>query len=155
MRQSYGPAAGHLCGNIRITNLPGAGDPADPRPQSDRRHSELSRELVRSRVVGHRHTRKMSIPENISKSTAAFLVQCVVAFAISFVATVVGIVYLPLDPWQRLFLAISVLFLVSSSFGLAKVVRDQQEASTVRVRIDEARLERLLAEHDPLKSTVS
>jgi hypothetical protein len=94
----------------------------------------------------------MSISESISKTTAAFLVQCVIAFGVSFVATVVGILFLPLDSWQRLFLAVSVLFLVSSTFGLAKVVRDQQEAATVRVRIDEARLEKLLAEHNPLSS---
>ncbi|MGJ6127283.1 YiaA/YiaB family inner membrane protein [Mycolicibacterium sp. Y3] len=92
----------------------------------------------------------MSVPPISTKTTAAFLVQCIVAFGISFVATVVGILFLPLDPWQRLFLGISVLFLVSSTFGLAKVVRDQQEASTVRVRIDEARVEQLLAEHNPL-----
>lgn len=94
----------------------------------------------------------MSITESMSKTTAAFLVQCIVAFAVSFVATIIGILYLPLDPWQRMFLAISVLFLVSSTFGLAKVVRDQQEAATVRVRLDEARVERLLAEHNPLSS---
>jgi hypothetical protein len=44
----------------------------------------------------------------------------------------------------------TVLFLVTSSFTLAKVIRDQQEAATVRVRLDEARLEKLLAEHSPL-----
>ncbi|QIV79821.1 hypothetical protein EXE63_01995 (plasmid) [Mycolicibacterium frederiksbergense] len=76
------------------------------------------------------------------------------AFGVSFVATVVGIVFLPLDPWQRLFLAVSVLFLVSSTFGLAKVVRDQQEASTVRVRVDAARVEKMLTEHNPLTSVV-
>jgi hypothetical protein len=94
----------------------------------------------------------MTISESTSKTTAAFLVQCVIAFAVSFVATVVGILFLPLDPWQRLFLAVSVLFLVSSTFGLAKVVRDQQESASVRGRIDEARLEKLLAEHHPLNS---
>jgi hypothetical protein len=94
----------------------------------------------------------MSISEGMSKTTAAFLVQCIIAFAVSFVATIVGILFLPLDPWQRLFLAVSVLFLVSSTFGLAKVVRDQQEASTVRVRLDEARMEELLAKHNPLSS---
>lgn len=43
----------------------------------------------------------------------------------------------------------TVLFLVASTFTLAKVVRDQQEAATVRVRVDEARLEKLIAEHNP------
>lgn len=50
---------------------------------------------------------------------------------------------------QRLFRGITVLFLVSSAFTLAKVIRDQQEAATVRVRLDEARMEKLLAEHNP------
>jgi hypothetical protein len=94
----------------------------------------------------------MSIPNNMAKTTAAFFVQCIVAFAASFVATLAGILFLSLDPWQRLFLAVSVLFLVSSTFGLAKVVRDQQEAATVRVRIDEARVEKILSEHNPLTS---
>jgi hypothetical protein len=77
-------------------------------------------------------------------------VQAAVAFGISFLGALGGIYFLPLDPWQRLFLAMTVLFLVTSSFTLAKVIRDQQEAATVRVRLDETRLEKLLAEHSPL-----
>jgi hypothetical protein len=91
----------------------------------------------------------MSKSSGMSKTTAAFFIQTVVAFAVSFVGSLAGIVFLPLDPWQRLFLAICVLFLVSSTFSLAKVVRDQQEAATVLGRIDDARVEKLLAEHNP------
>jgi hypothetical protein len=91
----------------------------------------------------------MNKTNGMSKTTAAYFAQTVVAFAVSALASVGGILFLPLDPWQRLFLGISVLFLVSSAFSLAKVVRDQQEAATVRVRIDEARIEKLLAEHNP------
>ncbi len=94
----------------------------------------------------------MSIPSNSSKSTAAFFVQAAVAFAVSVVAALGGIYFLPLDPWPRMFLGVTFLFLVSSAFTLAKVIRDQQEAETVRVRIDEARIEKLLADHDPLNS---
>ena len=42
------------------------------------------------------------------------------------------------------------VIVVPSAFTLAKVIRDQQEAATVRVRLDEARIERLLADYDPL-----
>jgi hypothetical protein len=84
-----------------------------------------------------------------SKNTAAFFIQAAVAFGISAVSALGGIFFLPLDPWQRLFLGITVLFLISSAFTLAKVIRDQQEAATVRVRIDEARVEQLLAGHNP------
>jgi hypothetical protein len=91
----------------------------------------------------------MTVPNDTSKNTAAFFVQAAAAFGVSFVGALGGILFLPLDPWQRLFLGITVLFLVSSAFTLAKVIRDQQEAATVRVRLDEARMEKLLAEYNP------
>ena len=47
---------------------------------------------------------------------------------ISWFAVLGGIFFLPLDIWPRLFLAMSAVFLVTSSFTLAKVIRDQQEA---------------------------
>lgn len=68
------------------------------------------------------------------------------------VGALIGIFYLPLDAWQRGFLGMTLLFLVTSSFTLAKVIRDQQESSTIRVRLDEARMEKLIAEHDPFKT---
>jgi hypothetical protein len=37
------------------------------------------------------------------------------------------------------------------AFTLAKVVRDRQESTTVLSRVDQARLDRLLAEHDPFE----
>jgi hypothetical protein len=91
----------------------------------------------------------MNPVNGMSKNTAAFFIQSAVAFGVSLVAALGGILYLPLDQWQRLFLGVTVLFLVSSAFTLAKVIRDQQEAATVRVRLDEARVENLLAGHNP------
>lgn len=95
---------------------------------------------------------RMTVTNGMSKNTAAFFIQAAVAFGVSFLAALGGIFYLPLDAWQRLFLGITVLFLVSSAFTLAKVIRDQQEAATVRVRLDEARFEKLLAEHNPFSA---
>jgi len=40
---------------------------------------------------------------------------------------------------------------VSSAFTLAKCVRDRQEESAVVTRVDRARVDKLLAEHDPFK----
>lgn len=51
-------------------------------------------------------------------------------------AVTLGIVYLPVDPWTRGFLAIGSLFLVTSSFTLAKCVRDAQESSEISSRLD-------------------
>jgi hypothetical protein len=50
---------------------------------------------------------------------------------------------------MRSFLAVGTLFLVSSSFTLAKVVRDAQEQQALASRIDQARVDRILADHDP------
>ena len=60
-----------------------------------------------------------------------------------------GITFLPVDRWTRGFLAVGCLFLVSSCFTLAKCVRDAQESSQVLSRVDQARLDKLLADYDP------
>ena len=88
-----------------------------------------------------------------SKNTAAFFLQAAIAFGVSLLGVLGGILFLPLDMWQRMFLAMTVLFLVTSAFTLAKVIRDQEEAATIRVRLDEARIEKLLAEHNPFTTT--
>lgn len=90
----------------------------------------------------------MTIP-NAPKNTTAFYAQAAIAFGLSLVAMLFGIWYLPAPGWTRAFLALGTLFLTSSCFTLAKCVRDQQESGTVLNRLDQARLERLLAEVDP------
>ncbi|MER6069178.1 MULTISPECIES: YiaA/YiaB family inner membrane protein [Streptomyces] len=85
------------------------------------------------------------------QSTAAFYGQAVASFAVAMVATAVGIYQLGADAWVRAFLAIAVLYLVTSAFTLAKVIRDRQEAGQIVSRVDQARLEKLLAEHDPFE----
>lgn len=84
-----------------------------------------------------------------SKNSAAYQVQAVISFGAAMLFVGAGVAYLPIDPWMRGFLALGFLFLVSSSFTLAKVVRDAQESSAVISRVDQARLDKLLAEHDP------
>jgi hypothetical protein len=86
-----------------------------------------------------------------SPTTAAFFAQAALSFGISSVAVVIGIVFLPVDPWVRAFLAIGMLYTISSAFTLAKCVRDRQEESFVANRVDRARVDKLLAEHDPFK----
>ncbi|NEB02207.1 YiaA/YiaB family inner membrane protein [Streptomyces sp. SID13726] len=85
------------------------------------------------------------------QNTAAFYGQAVVSFAVAMAATAVGIFRLDADAWVRGFLAIAVLYLVTSAFTLAKVIRDRQEAGQIVSRVDQARLEKLLAEHDPFE----
>ena len=85
------------------------------------------------------------------KVTTAFFAQAAASFAISLLSVAVGIYYLPVGGWVRAFLAIGLLYVVTSAFTLAKCVRDLQDAGTVVRRVDQARLDKLLADHDPFK----
>ena len=95
---------------------------------------------------------RMTSSAHTPKNTTAFYAQAAISFGVALLSIGLGVAYLPADPWTRAFLALSALFLVTSSFTLAKCVRDQQESGTVISRLDEARLERLLAEFDPYAS---
>ena len=55
---------------------------------------------------------------------------------------------------MRGFLALGMLYTVTTSFTLAKCIRDGQETSSVVHRVDEARLEKFMADYDPLRTTV-
>jgi len=88
---------------------------------------------------------------NQSRPSTAFYVQSMLSFAISLGALIVGVVSLPVGTWVRGFLAVGVMYVVTSTFTLAKVVRDHQEATSVHSRVDQARLEKILTEHDPYR----
>ncbi|QGV81434.1 YiaA/YiaB family inner membrane protein [Streptomyces ficellus] len=85
------------------------------------------------------------------QNTAAYYGQAVVSFAVALGAVALGIFNLETDAWVRAFLGVAVLYLTTSAFTLAKVVRDRQEAGQIVSRVDQARLEKLLAEHDPFQ----
>ncbi|MFG3139504.1 YiaA/YiaB family inner membrane protein [Streptomyces sp. NPDC048211] len=85
------------------------------------------------------------------QNTAAFYGQAVASFGIALGAVAIGIYSLDADAWVRGFLSICVLYLVTSAFTLAKVIRDRQEAGRIISRVDQARLEKILAEHDPFQ----
>jgi hypothetical protein len=86
-------------------------------------------------------------------TTTAFYVQAALSFAVSLAAVGTGIAYLSVSPWVRAFLTVGMLYTVTSAFTLAKCVRDRQEESAVVSRVDQARLDKLLAEQDLLRVT--
>jgi hypothetical protein len=93
----------------------------------------------------------MSQPHQ-SKNTNAFFLQAGVAFGVALLTMVVAVLYLPVDPWIRAFLGLGTMFLTTSAFTLAKCVRDAQENQYVVARLDQARVDKLLAEHDPFQA---
>ncbi len=84
------------------------------------------------------------------KDTSAWIAQVWISFILSLGGTILSIFYLPVDNWIKGYVGMGYLFSLSSSFTLAKTIRDNQEASRLTARIDEARVEKILAEHHPL-----
>lgn len=93
----------------------------------------------------------MTAPTPPSGPTPAFYAQAAISFGIALVSVAIGVVLLPVDPWIRAFLGIGVLYTITSAFTLAKVVRDRHEDSALAHRVDRARVDKLIAEHDPFR----
>ncbi|ASU58627.1 YiaA/YiaB family inner membrane protein [Nocardiopsis dassonvillei] len=61
------------------------------------------------------------------RSTPQFFLQSVLSFGAASVGVGAGIIYLPVDLWIRAFLGLGLLYVITSTFTLAKCVRDRQE----------------------------
>jgi hypothetical protein len=83
--------------------------------------------------------------------SAAWSFQTKVSFVVALSGLVLGIVYLPVEPWARAYLAATSLYAVTATISLSKTLRDEHESHRLRSRVDEVKLERFLAEHDPFK----
>ena len=90
-------------------------------------------------------------PTSQQTHSAAWIFQAWASFIISVTATTAGIFYLPVDGWVKGYMGMGLVFTVGSTMSLAKTVRDEHEARRLAARIDEARVEKLLVEHHPLK----
>ena len=89
---------------------------------------------------------------NETKNTNAFYLQAGLSFGIALLTMIFAVIYLPVEPWIRAFLGLGTLYLTTSAFTLAKCVRDAQETQSVVSRLDQARVDKLLAEHDPFRA---
>ena len=87
------------------------------------------------------------------KTTTAFYAQSAVAFGLALFTMLIAIWYLPYDPWPKAFLALGTLFLVTSSFSLAKCVRDAQETHNVVSRLDQARVDKIISDRDRMATS--
>ena len=90
----------------------------------------------------------MSHPATLERHSPAWVFQVWAAFVLAFATTLVGILYLPVEGWIRAFLWTGEAFLVTSSFALAKTVRDNHEAEKLVNRLSDAKTEKLLREFE-------
>ncbi|BAU64898.1 YiaAB two helix domain protein [Stanieria sp. NIES-3757] len=83
--------------------------------------------------------------------SSAWLIQTWLSFIISITATSIGIIYLAVDTWTKGFMGMGLAFSIGSTLSLAKTQRDLHENKKLTAKIEEARVEKILAEHDSLK----
>jgi len=86
--------------------------------------------------------------------SSAWIFQSWASFVLSISVLSIGIVYMPVDPWKKAFLGMGTLFSIASTFSVAKTTRDLHEAKRFASRIDEARVEKLIGEHDTTSSAI-
>lgn len=94
----------------------------------------------------------MQQPMGNSSHSAGWVVQAWASFIISVAALTIGIINLPVDSWVKGYMAMGLAFTVGSTINVSKTTRDMHEAKRLTARLDEARVEKILNEHHPLKS---
>ena len=94
----------------------------------------------------------MNIYEN--QNTKSFYNMAWIAFTISFIGMIAGLLYLQSDIAMKGFLAMSYLFTVTSCFTVAKVVRDRHESEKIINKVESAKTEKFLSERDPIGSVI-
>ena len=82
----------------------------------------------------------------INNHSAAWEALTWIAFILSFMMTIVGLFFAPVDVWIKGFLGMGIVFLSVSCFSLAKTLRDRHEGRRLINRMDEARAEKFLAD---------
>ena len=91
---------------------------------------------------------------NQSTHTSAWIAQTWISFALSISATLFGILYLPVNIWVKGYLGMGFMFSIGSTVSLSKTIRDLEESKHILARLDEAKLERFLADYDPFNEKV-
>lgn len=83
--------------------------------------------------------------------TNAWVAQTWIAFLLSMSAMAIGIYLLPINGWIKGYLGMGYVFSISSTISMSKTTRDIEESKKIVSRVDEAKLEKLLAEYDPFQ----
>jgi len=89
----------------------------------------------------------------IQRDSSSWVMFVKMSFGASIVAMVTGIFFLPSDYWVKGYMAMGLLFVIGSTFTLAKTTRDQHEAQKLINQIQGVKTEKILKEYDTLKST--
>ncbi len=84
--------------------------------------------------------------------SSAWIAQTWISFVASIGATTLGLMIMPVNFWMKGYMGMGLLFSVGSTISLSKTIRDVEESKRIINRVDEAKLEKLLAEHNVFHS---
>lgn len=87
----------------------------------------------------------------VQEHSSAWVAQTWVSFIASISMTSIGIFYLPVDAWTKGFMGMGLLFSVGSTVSLTKTQRDIHETKKLTYKVEEAKIEKILTEHDSFK----
>ncbi|NER26062.1 MAG: hypothetical protein F6J96_36320 [Symploca sp. SIO1C2] len=93
----------------------------------------------------------MQQPVSNQSHSTGWVVQAWTSFIISIAALTIGIIHLPVDSWVKGYMGMGLAFTVGSTINVSKTTRDLHESKRLTSRLDEARVEKILNEHHPLK----
>ena len=91
-------------------------------------------------------------PQASQLHSPAWVAVTKIQFGVAIMALVIGLAYLPVEPWVVAYLVMGNLLLLSSTVALTKTMRDLHEGGRLVSKVEEAKLERILAQHDPIAS---
>ena len=90
----------------------------------------------------------MSRNNLIQDHSAAWVIQTWLSFVLAVSSTSIGIIYLPVNGWIKAFMGMGLTFTIGSTISLTKTQRDLHESKKLVSRVDEAKVEKLLSEHN-------
>lgn len=91
------------------------------------------------------------IQKRTQDHSSAWIIQTWLSFIIALSTTAMGIIYLPVNGWIKGYMGMGLIFTVGSTISLTKTQRDLHEAQKLTHKIEEARVEKILSEHDSYK----
>jgi hypothetical protein len=90
----------------------------------------------------------MELIQSLQQNSSSWLFFVKTSFAIAVFAMGIGIFFLPTDLWVKGYMAMGTLFVIGSTFTLAKTLRDEFEGKKLVNKIQDAKTEKMLREYD-------
>jgi hypothetical protein len=88
----------------------------------------------------------MSNVPTTSMNSSGWITFTYIQFAAACLMAALGVFFLPIDIQTKGYIVMANVFLIGSTFTLAKTIRDEHENKKLATRIEDARTEKLLME---------